>query len=237
MASTLKIVAKHEIAVHTLEVQFEKPGGFHYLPGQNINLILPQLHYEDAKGRRRTFTLASAPYEDKLLITTRLTDSGYKKTLAELPHGSECEYLGPQGKFVYDETVKKAIWLAGGIGITPFRSMLLQALHQGPLPEITLFYSNPNLEAAAYHDLFLRMSEEHKFFHYIPIFTHLPDEHSWAGERRLINSQIIAEYEPRWLQATVFICGPPGMVTSLSEQMQSQGLWSQQLRIESLWGY
>ncbi|MBN2356246.1 FAD-dependent oxidoreductase [candidate division KSB1 bacterium] len=237
MSDVLRIISQTEIARGTLEVTLQKPDQFTYLAGQNINLRLPELRYEDEKGPRRTFTLTSAPHEPHLLIATRLSGSGYKKTLAELEAGSVCEFVGPQGKFVYDDKVEKSVWLAGGIGITPFRSMLLHADKQETFPDITLLYGNADIASTAYHDLLVQVAERQKSFHYVPSLTELAENDSWQGERRLISLDVIQEYLPDWEEVTYFLCGPPGMIKALTEQLQSAGLSEEKIRSESLWGY
>jgi len=237
MSNKLVLIEHKEIAQGTVEVVFQKPAAFTYLAGQNINLKLAELKYEDPKGPRRTFTLASAPCEETLFIATRMTGSGYKKTLVELAAGTECEYIGPQGKFIFDSKVKKAVLLAGGIGITPFRSMLREAQQNNALPETLLIYSNANLAGTAFHNLFIKIADENASFQYVPILTNLTADDPWAGERRLMSMALIQEIVPDWLQATFFLCGSPPMVTAMTEQLQQAGILPANIRSESLWGY
>ncbi|HNW58822.1 MAG TPA: FAD-dependent oxidoreductase [bacterium] len=237
MSKILELDGVREIARGTLELIFKRPEGLVHLAGQNMNLKVPELHYPDPKGPRRTFTITSAPHEPRLRFATRLSGSGYKKTLPELQPGALFEYLGPNGEFIYDATVPAAAYLAGGIGITPFQSMLLHGAHIGlPVPTF-LFYSNATPEQSAYHDLFIDLAAREEQFTYIPTMTNLAPEDHWTGERRFISAEMIAEHLPRFRETVFFLCGPPALVVALTEQLSAQGLGAGQIRSESLYGY
>jgi ferredoxin-NADP reductase len=225
------------IAEGTLELSFQKPAEFVFEAGQNINLKVPELLYEDARGPRRTFTVASAPEEPELYIATRLSDSGYKRTLLEIEPGAVFEYLGPQGSFLLEAFPHSAIFLAGGIGITPFRSMLAHAVAAGLRNTIYLLYGNARPETSAYHEWFLAQEKEADFFHYLPTMTDLPDDHPWPGERRWLSAGLALERVPEAGEAIFYLCGPPKMVEALDAQLHEKEVPAQRIRSESLWGY
>jgi len=237
MSKELKLTGHREIARGTFEFHFEKPAGFTFTAGQNINLKLPELRHEDPKGPRRTFTIASAPHEQGVLIATRNTGSGYKKTLLELSPGSLCEYLGPQGRFVLGPGEKNVVLLAGGIGITPFRSQLLHLEENGVWPLTRLIYGNADLAGAAYHDLFVRLSGENEHFFYIPTMANLQPDDPWTGERRMMDGEMIRHHVEDWREAVFYLCGPPPMVSAITGQLQSMGVAAEKIRSESLYGY
>jgi ferredoxin-NADP reductase len=99
---------------------FERPPGFAHLAGQNALFKLA--------GESRTFSIASAPHEPHLTVATRMRDSAFKRTLREAAPGLKVEIDGPAGMMVlHDDAARPAVFLAGGIGITPFLSMARDA--------------------------------------------------------------------------------------------------------------
>ncbi|HOT95828.1 MAG TPA: FAD-dependent oxidoreductase [bacterium] len=237
MSRTLELDGVREIARGTIELSFKRPGGLVHLAGQNMNLKVPELHYPDPKGPRRTFTIASAPHEPRLLFATRVSESGYKRTLLELEPGALFEFLGPNGQFLYDASIPSTAYLAGGIGITPFRSMLLHAVHTGMINPITLFYSNAAPENTAYHDLFTTLAVREENFTYLPTMTNLTPDDPWPGERGFIRADWIADALPQFAETVFFLCGPPAFVGALTGQLTARGLDAGQIRSESLYGY
>ena len=123
------------VAEQTLEFVLQRPNGFEFQAGQSVNLKVFELTFEDARQGRRSFTIASPPHEENLVFATRLTGSGFKNTLLQGPL-QEIEINGPHGKMVHDPSLP-AVFIAGGIGVTPFRSMTLQALRNSTGKRIT----------------------------------------------------------------------------------------------------
>ncbi len=237
MTDTLRLIDRQSVARDTTEFRFEKPAGFSFTAGQNINIKLSQLLHEDKRGPRRTFTLSSAPYEDYLSVTTRMTGSGFKKTLAELPLGTEVEFMGPKGEFSLQARWKQAVLIAGGIGITPFRSMILQSLYEKQDYLLTLLYSNKDAGSCAYHDLLTRIANESSTVRYVPTFTDSPANHEWNGEKRKIDVDFIQDYVSDFRTAIFYLCGPPAMVEELTASLTEADINPENVLAESFWGY
>ena len=232
-----RLVDRKQIAENTITLYFERPAGFEFKAGQHINIKLSHLQFDDKKGARRTFTISSAPHEPFLHITTRLSESGYKRTLLEGPL-QDVEFIGPMGKMVLDESLP-AVFIAGGIGSTPFRSMLLDALHRNVSQSITLLYSNRYLGAAAFHELFDTLRQEHSnIFKYIPT---MPDEKHhervWNGETRFISSEFIRDYVDDMDTVMFYLCGPPTLVTGMQTILEKESIDPSRIQSESFWGY
>lgn len=232
-----KLIDRQEITDSTLEFHLERPSGFQYQAGQHINIKLSNLLFEDKKGPRRTFTLSSAPHEKALHVTTRLTGSGFKRTVLEGPL-QEVEFIGPRGELVLDEA-SPAVFIAGGIGITPFRSMVLDVLQRGVSQSMTLLYSNRHPNAAAYHDMFEILQQEHpQQFTYVPTMPELKEQKTeWQGETRLITGDFIRDYVTDLSRAIFYLCGPPNMVKSIQDLLESEGIDPPRIKSESFWGY
>jgi ferredoxin-NADP reductase len=226
---------KRKIARETLEIHFEKPVDLVYIPGQAISIRLPELRYPDKRGPQRTFTIASAPREEDLFITTRDTGSGFKKTLSELNSGTVLEYAGPLGSFTLDLEYP-AVFIAGGIGITPFHSILFDDLESKYDFPLVLLYSNSTLDRTAYHDKFEEVQRSGSFdFRYILTLTQ-PDV-SWQGERRRIDIDFIGNYVPDLSQNIFYVCGPPGLVQDITGILKAADIAEEKIRFESFWGY
>jgi ferredoxin-NADP reductase len=229
------LIDRQQIADDTLEFSLARPDGFEFQAGQHINVKLTELLFEDKKAGRRMFTIASAPSEEKLRIATRLTDSGFKKTLAEGPK-QDVEIIGPRGDMLRDET-RPAVFMAGGVGITPFRSLLKEALDKNLPQPITLFYSNRSVETAAYHDFFTQAAHEHAdVFTYVPTITGATPE-NWTGETTRIDAELIKKYVDDWSAVTFYVCGPPNMVTAMTDILKVEGVDQARILSESFWGY
>jgi ferredoxin-NADP reductase len=230
----ITLLDRKEICRATWEFALSKPDGLNFKPGQHINIKLPHLLHEDPKGPRRTFSLTSAPHESNWLIATRMTGSGFKKTLLDLPLGTELEFLGPMGTMTADEKARGLVFLAGGIGITPFRSITLDLLHRSSSVKTVLFYANRDQMSSAYHSLFSGLATDR--FHYVPTLSEEADP-SWSGERRMLGLDLLQSYLPDLQQPTYYLCGPPALVTDLIQLLQTGGVHKESIVSESFWGY
>jgi ferredoxin-NADP reductase len=132
-----------EVARGTMAFRFARPEGFAFKAGQAINLGLIDPPETDAKGDSRTFSVASAPHEDTVQVATRMRDTAFKRVLGALAIGTPVKLRGPMGNFVLpDDAAQPVVLLAGGIGITPFMSMLRHEDHTSSKRPRVLFYAN-----------------------------------------------------------------------------------------------
>ena len=224
------------ITDETLEFVLQRPTGFEFQAGQNVNLKLSELKYDDARQGRRSLTIASSPHENDLVFATRLTGSGFKNTILNGPL-QDIEINGPRGNMLHDRT-KPAVFIAGGIGVTPFKSMVLAALQGNAFLPITFLYSNKTLTDAAYHDLFVDMSEKHKDrFVYVPTLTRQDSDAEWQGERGRIDAHFIRKYVRDFSAVNFYVCGPPQMVDAVVEILKNESVIEENILSESFWGY
>lgn len=134
----LKVLNKKSETKNAFSLIFEKPAGFNFYPGQYLDIKLP---VEDPNGDTRPFTISSSPTEEFLMITPKEGISPFKKFLENLKAGDRVESSHPAGTFTIDES-SSAFFFAGGIGITPFRSIIKDCLDQEISTALTLIYSN-----------------------------------------------------------------------------------------------
>jgi ferredoxin-NADP reductase len=235
-----KLIERNEVADGTMAFAFERPADFNFTAGQFLMVILSNAPYNDSKGERRAFSIASPPQEtERLQITTRMTGSALKRSLAEIPLGTPVELFGPAGSFMlHRASSMPAVFIAGGIGITPFRSIINDALARHLTHQITLVYSNRNPEGAAFHDEFVRIADEHTKFKYVPTMTDADKSHQpWSGLRRSVDAHFLREHIGDIMTPMFYIAGPPGMVAGITKAVIAAGTDSARVRSEKFEGY
>jgi ferredoxin-NADP reductase len=233
-----QVKEKREVAKGTLLVVFDLLGReVDFKPGQYFWVTLVDPPYEDEKGPRRHITVVTSPNERGVLgLCTRVRESAFKRSLAELPIGAEVEVEEPKGNFLLpDETDRRYVFIAGGIGITVFRCMLRYIAEEHLAYRVTLVYSNRDRESAAFLDELVELERA------IPnlqlVFT-MTDDPSWEGESRRIDADLLQDHLGSELGAlTYLIAGPPAMVEGVVETLRAAGVPEAQVRPEGFSGY
>ncbi len=215
---------RQEVAERTLAFYFDKPAGFSHEAGQNALFSLP------SGTESRTFTIASAPHERELMIATRMRDSPFKRSLAELPVGGGLKIDGPSGLMVrHEDDSRPAVFLAGGIGITPFLAMARDADARRLRHRITLIYSNRRPQDAAFLAELQRMP-----LHMVATMTDAPE---WKGEKRRISRELLAEHVPDLLAPVYYFAGPLRMTMAVQGMLAEIGVKEEDMRSEEFYGY
>ena len=248
----LKLVEKRKEAQGTKSFFFETEKDFDYLPGQYFYITVPKLKYKDSRGATRHFTLSSSPTEGKIIrITTRVRkESGFKQTLNELAVGTEIEGEGPEGTFVLDEKEKgPQVMIAGGIGITPFRSMIKYAIDKNTGTQIHLIYSNSLPEQISFRKELENWAKKSANFKLSMTVTK-PEEskrnlpagrQEWNGLTGRIDEQMIKKLIENWKlkigNLTFWLCGPPNVVDAMEKIMGELDVSAGRVRSEKFPGY
>ena len=200
-----------ELAEGTMAFCFGIDGQpFVFKPGQCIRITLSDPLYEDKKGNARDFSIASSPAEPSLMIATRMTGSAFKQSLADLPLGSSVRASGPDGDFLLDaDRMRPAVFLAGGIGITPFRSMIKYTIEQHSPQRLTLVYCNRSPDDAAFLDELQNWEKENSNFRFIPTMTQ-PENlaKTWTGRSGYIDVRFVKDYLRDQEQPVSYVAGP-----------------------------
>jgi ferredoxin-NADP reductase len=223
----------------TTGLYFEKPDGFAFKAGQFANFSLDSVLTTDAGGVTRSLSIASAPHERDLMVAMRMRETGFKRIVSALPIGAPFLLEGPYGNLIlHRDVTRPAVLLAGGIGITPFRSMILHATEVGSAHKIFLFYSVRRLEEAAFLDELGELQELNHGFKFIPTITH-PDgiPHHWRGEIGHITEPMLRSWIPDFEDPIFYIAGPPGMVAGMREILAVAGAPDDNVRAEEFAGY
>jgi ferredoxin-NADP reductase len=233
-----RIKEKREVAKGTLLVTFDLLGEeVDFTPGQYFFVTLPDVGYEDDKGLRRHITVVTSPNEKGVLgLATRMRESAFKRSLAELPVGADVEVEPPKGSFALPEDASRPlVFVAGGIGITVFRSML-RYIQEERLPyRVALIYSNRDRESTAFLDELRELEEEIPNFRLILTMTQDP---SWEGEARKIDAQFFEDYlEEDLNRYTFLIAGPPAMVEGMQKALGEAGVKEENVVAERYSGY
>ena len=176
------LLGRTEVAEGTMAFQFEKPRDFEFRAGQYIDLTISDSEREPSNRLTHTFSIASSPFDEDLLVTTRVRNTAFKQALSILPIGSEAKIEGPMGSFsLHNNTSRPAIFLAGGIGIAPFLSMLSYATGEKLGHPIVLFYANRYLEDAAFMNGLRELERANPRFRFIPTLTRTDKNRGWKG--------------------------------------------------------
>jgi ferredoxin-NADP reductase len=233
-----KIKEKREVAKGTLMVVFDLLGQeVDFTPGQYFWVTLKDPPYDDEKGPRRHITVVTSPNDRGVLgLATRLRDSAFKRSLAELPVGADVDVEEPKGEFLLPEdTEKDYVFIAGGIGITVFRSML-RYIAQEDLPHrVTLVYSNRDWESTAFYD---ELRELERAIPGLRVVFTMTDDSGWDGETRRIDAAMLRDHLGDDLGSfTFFIAGPPKMVDAMEAIVSGAGVPEGQIRPARFSGY
>jgi ferredoxin-NADP reductase len=238
----LPLSSRTEVAERTLELRFPRPRSIAFKAGQFMDLTLLDPTETDAEGNTRGFSINSAPDDPELIFTTRLRDTAFKRVLRSLPLGAGVQIDGPFGNFtLHNDSRRPAVLLAGGIGVTPFRSFVRRAAHEGLPHRIVLFYANRRPEDAPFLDEFFELQRANPHFTFIPTVTQLAIPHeSWTGETGRIDAGMLLRHTRRsgtHANAIYYIAGPPQMVAGLHSMVRSLGVDDDDIRTEDFAGY
>jgi ferredoxin-NADP reductase len=239
MTHTIRLKNRTEVAEGTMAFHFEKPVDFQFMPGQFADLTLTDPPETDAEGNSRTFSIASAPHEEALMFATRMRDTAFKRVLRTLPIGAQLQLEGPFGMMTLDkEDSRPAVILAGGIGITPFRSMILEAAQRKWTRPLWLFYSNRRPEDAPFLGELAEIQKDNSYYKLIATMTN-PDKsrQTWAGETGYIDIAMLRKYLGELTSALYYTAGPPAMVAAMLEMLGKGGVRMNQIRSEEFSGY
>jgi ferredoxin-NADP reductase len=222
-----------------MEFRFDKPADMTFKAGHTMEVTLLHPPETDESGNTRTFSISAAPDDDDLAITTRMRDSAFKRSLEKMPLGSEIQIEGPYGDFLLHHNLDRpAVLLAGGIGVTPFHSMVRQnALRRG-LRRILLFYSNRRPEDAPFLAEFRDIARGNSNFTFVPTMSQLDRSRlTWNGDVGRIEMDLIRRHLGEGASPVYYVAGPPKMVADLREMLLVAGTSEDDIRTEEFSGY
>lgn len=222
-----------EVAKNIFSFYFKPDRPLQYTAGQYVQLTLEH-DDPDNRGRKRWFTLSSSPTRPLLSITTRLSTEGsssFKRSLGRLQKGDRLSISDPMGDFVLPKLVQTPlVFIAGGIGITPFKSILEWLADTGEERPIKLLYAVKTEDEIAFVEVFEAANQ------HATIVVANPSA-AWGGERGRLNAEMILGLEEPSADTLFYISGPEKMVQALTTDLRANGVKREQLVADEFPGY
>ena len=234
-----KLLRREEIARGTMAFYFEKPADWSFDAGQYIEISLIDPPETDAEGSTRRFSIASAPHEDRIMVATRMRDSAFKRSLTRIPIGTEVKIEGPFGDLrLHHNVARPAVLLSGGIGVTPFRSIVADATHRHLEQRIVLLLVNRRPADAPFLAELQSAAKANPHLMFIPTMSELTEPgEEWRGETGAITTAMLQKNLVDVVGAVYYITGPAGLVRSLRSSLTSMGIDDEDVRTEEFTGY
>lgn len=236
---TTQLAVRESIAEGSMAFHFGKPADFGFKPGQAIDLILPNPPGADEQSARHTFSIVSAPFQDELVVATRMRDSAFKRALGSLPIGAPVQVEGPFGSLtLHNDRTRPAVFIAGGIGITPIMSILRHAAQQRLPQSLLLLYSNRRPEDAAFLPELQQLERQNSNFRLLATMTGMSaSSRAWEGGTTKIDETFVQTSVADLSRPIHYLVGPPGMVESMRQTLGRMDIDDDDIRSEEFYGY
>ncbi|MDP2232430.1 MAG: FAD-dependent oxidoreductase [Actinomycetota bacterium] len=218
------LIDRFDWAQDAAAFRFERPDGYSFVAGQYALLSL----HTDEGPVTKPFTIASAPGDPVLEFTTRISSSAFKRTLAALVPGDPIEISVAAGRFVLPADAHRVVFLVGGVGITPARSILRDALQGNASLDATVFYGNRGPECVPYLTELTAMAAVDVR---LVLVLERPDE-GWTGEVGFITPQLVRATVGLDSAALWMVSGPPVMVEAMESVLDELGIPAEERMIE-----
>lgn len=240
MEHQFPLIAREEVAEGTMAFTFHtQNSGYTFKAGQHADYTLINPLTTDSEGNTRTFSFVNSPLDsNKIVITTRMRNTAFKNNLRDMPLNTLVKVSEPMGRFTLhkDESIP-AVLLAGGIGITPFMSIIETAIREQTQHKITLLYSNRTIASAAFLDKLEDLSKTHPNVTFVPTLTDESADAAWQYERGTITMAMIQKHVPAVNEAIFYVAGPPAMVNAMTELLETHGIAEERIKTEDFAGY
>ena len=213
----LRLIEKEHLTDNVWAFRFEPDEPLEWTAGEYISVELPH-EKPDGEGTKRWFTISSAPYEKIVQITTRITQSSFKQALSRLEVGDELQLLDlPHGRFVWQDPNRPLVFIAGGIGVTPFRSILKQRAHDGLPLNVTLVYGSRTPDVPFQGELqdWAALDPSLKI-------------HCVVGEPLTVDR--LFELVPDLAKSLIYLSGPQPLMVALDAGLKAGGIPQAQLK-------
>lgn len=235
----LKLVGKRELAPDIYEFSFNSERQLAYLPGQYLEWTLEHPS-QDNRGIRRYFTLSSSPTESdfKLGVKFYPRPSSFKKYFLTITQADKPVASQLAGDFILpDDAKQKLVFLAGGIGITPFRSMIKYLLDIKQPRSIVLFYSNRTPSDIVYREIFDQAERELGLKTVYTITDLSSQSAAWSGLTGPVDEAMIVQAVPDFKERLFYLSGPRGMVVAFEEILGKMGVKKSQIKTDYFPGF
>jgi ferredoxin-NADP reductase len=235
----MTLVDRQRIARDTMAFWFEADGTrFEFRAGQHADFVFTRPCMGSESDNSRTFSLASSPRDkEPVMIATRMRKTAFKSALKAADRGTKFIVSRPRGSFtLHRDIARPAVFLAGGIGIAPIRSILQQAAQEHLPHKLYLFYSNREVDDAAFIEELENMNAQNPNFTLIPTVTGYRTP-AWPYEKGHINREMLRRYLLGLKGPVYYIAGPSGMVTAMTDLLNSSGVSDDDMKTEEFGDY
>lgn len=225
----VRLKSSEPIAEGTMLFRFDKPAEFAFKAGQAVDVALLEPPAEP-NSSHRLFSIVSAPYESEISVATRMRDaSAFKRTLKALEPGGKVRIKGPSGLMtLHDDPNRAAVFIAGGIGITPFISILRQAAHDRLGHRFFLLYSNRLPAQAGFLPELQRLSQQ---YDHLQLLARMTDFDGF------LNAAAIRSVTAGAAAPLYYLAGPPAMVDAMTRIVRGSGVKEEDVNTEEFYGY
>ena len=223
----LTLINKKQETLSTVSFLLKPSSPILWVPGQFLIYTLDHKN-PDVRGKMRFFSISSAPFEDHITITTKIEDktpSSFKKALNKMKPGEKIQAKGPDGNFILEDLFAEYVFIAGGIGITPFRSIILALANDKSPVKITLLYANKNNDILFKNEFeeIVKANPNFKINYFIS------PEH--------INEKSIKKLIPDIKKPLYYISGPNNMVEDILNLLKGLGVEEKKIKLDYFHGY
>lgn len=225
----VRLRGSEAIAEGTMLFRFDKPAGFAFQAGQAVDIALLEPPAEP-NSSHRLLSIVSAPYEDEISVATRMREgSAFKRALKALPLGAKVRVKGPTGVMtLHDDAERAAVFIAGGIGITPFMSMLRQAAHDRLRHRFFLLYSNRVPAQAAFLEELTLLGTQYDRFQLVARMT---------DAEGFLDAPAIQRVTAQAHAPLYYLAGPPAMAEAMTRILRGAGVKDEDIHSEEFYGY
>lgn len=235
----MRLVDRQRIARDTMAFWFDTNGvNFEFRAGQHADFAFSHLSAESEMDNSRTFSLASSPKDkEPIMVAMRMRKTAFKTALKAAALGTNFAVSRSRGSFaLHKDITRTAVFIAGGIGIAPIRSILQHATQERLPHKLYLFYSNREADDAAFLDEFENMSLQNHNFTLIPTVTGHRNI-AWPYEKGYINREMLSRYLLGLNGPIYYIAGPSGMVSAMTALLNFSGVSGDDVRTEEFGDY
>lgn len=235
----LTLKNKNRIGNDIYDFVFRSNWSMKFRPGQYLEWTLGHAK-PDTRGNRRYFTLASSPTERDVHLGVKFyqNSSTFKRTMLAMRPGSQISASQLSGDFTLPkDPSEKLVLIAGGIGITPFRSMLKYLVDRGEKRPIILFYSNKKPSEIAYSDIFAEAGTQLGIKTVYTLTDARQAPADWPGYIGHFDPRIIAAEVPDWRERTFYLSGPRGMVMAFEKTLKQMGVTRLRIKTDFFPGF
>jgi len=235
----LKLEGVTQLAPDIHEFRFSGAGKFRFRPGQYLEWTLRHSR-PDSRGNRRYFTIASSVDEPEVRLGVKFypAASSFKRALLAMKPGSEIAASRLAGEFVLPaDKREKLVFMAGGIGITPFRSMIKSLLDRNEQRPITVLYSNKSAPEIVYEDVLEEARERLgiKTMYTLTDADRVPP--GWLGATGRVDAEMIAKIVPDYRERTFYLSGPRPLVVGFEKSLRSIGIAKSRIKTDFFPGF